>query len=116
MPNQPTFHKEGQPAVPPKQEPKEKAPQAPAAKAETGPVLKRVIIATGENGDNGNIQVPEPGTNGLKWLTLPRNTPIEIDERVIAKLKKKFVIKREWDEKTMITKEIKQYVYPIHNA
>jgi len=89
--------------------------QAPETKEKPqGPVFRKIIIRTGENGDGSKCKWPDPNfPEGGSWLLLPRNTPIEVDERAINRQKGKFVTARIRNEQTGEEKEVKQLVYPI---
>jgi len=72
---------------------KEETPKAPEnpLKAD-GPRMRKIIIHTGQNGDSDPAHWPDPNAPlGGKWLILPRNEPIEVDERAILRQYKKVV-------------------------
>lgn len=78
-----------------------------------GPRKRKIMIRTGENGDNSTCEWPDPNhPEGGKWLLIPRNTEVEIDERAINRQKKKHVVARVKNERGEYY-EVKQLIYPI---
>lgn len=90
------------------------APETPVATPDE-PKMRKIMIRTGENGDNSTCQWPDPkaGWQGGKWLLLPRNEVIEVDERAIDRQKKRHVIARIKNLDTGEEREVKQLIYPI---
>ena len=94
QPQQVSFHKSDEP----------KKPAAPPSGTHR---KRKIIIQTGQNGATGNCQWPDPeAPMGGKWLILPRNKEIEVDERAIMRQKDKFVVDPETGDK--------QLIYPVN--
>ena len=77
--------------------------------------MRRIIIRNSEkDGDGTTCKWPHPDSlMGGQWLLLPRNEPIEVDERAIMRQKDKCVIEEIEDPMTHKKTQIRRRIYPV---